>query len=39
MNINLAQANHSFGESGAGDVEEIPQGLKPAVILHHFRHD
>jgi len=39
MNINLVQANHGFGESGGGDVEEVPQGLKPAVILHHFRHD
>ena len=38
MNINLVQANHGFGENGGGDVEEVPQGLKPAVILHHFRH-
>ena len=28
-----------FSEGGGGDVEEIPQGLKPAVIMHNFRHD
>jgi hypothetical protein len=39
MNINLVQANHGFGESGGREVEEIPQGLKPTAILHHFRHD
>jgi hypothetical protein len=25
-----------FGEGGGGDVEEIPQGLKTAVILPFF---
>jgi hypothetical protein len=27
MNINFVQANHGSGESGGGEVEEIPQGL------------
>ena len=36
MNINLVQANHGFGENGGGDVEEVPQGLKPAVIFTIF---
>jgi len=39
MSINLVQTNHGFGENGGGDVEQVQQGLKPAVILHHFRHD